>query len=368
MSEPVPESDAAESAPAAASESAASGGEVVDTDVLIIGAGPIGLFQVFELGLQGISAHVVDALPEAGGQCVELYADKPIYDIPGIVELTGRELIERLLEQIRPFGPVFHFNETIKVLEKRGEHDFRLVGAKGVEYRARAVVIAAGAGSFTPVKVRLEGIDRHEGSRLLYRVSNPEALAGQRLVVLGGGDAALDWALRLAPEAASLTLLNRSDRFRAAPASMAKLRELEESGRVRILLGTTTGFGESEGELDSLTVRHREGDTEERLELDRLLVFFGMSPKLGPLENWGIALDRNLVAVDVATFETSLAGVYAVGDIITYPGKKKLILSGFHETALAAFAIKEAFEPDRKIHLQYTTTSPLMHRRLGITD
>ena len=337
------------------------------TDVVIIGAGPVGLFQVFELGLQGLKAHVVDALPQTGGQCTELYPDKPIFDIPAVPECTGQELVDNLERQISPFEPVMHLDQSVDSLERRGEQDFLLTTSAGTELACRAVVIAAGAGSFTPVRLRVEGIERFEGEQLFYRVREPARHAGRDVVVLGGGDSALDWALALADSAKSLTLVNRTEKFRAAEASVAKLVALADEGRARVLMGTTSGFAEENGRLVSIDVALREeGAGSVTLPVDDLLVFFGLSPKLGPIESFGVELERKLVTIDRASFETSVPGIYAIGDINTYPGKKKLILSGFHEAALAAFAIKQAFEPDKKVFLQYTTTSPLMHERLGV--
>lgn len=352
---------------------------VIETDVVIIGAGPVGLFQVFELGLQGLSAHVVDALPQAGGQCTELYPDKPIYDIPAVPICTGQELIDKLMEQIRPFNPGIHLDQTVDELERLGDLSFRLLTSSGQEFRCRSVIVAAGAGSFTPVRVRVEGIEQFEDSQLFYRVRDRKQHEGKDIVLLGGGDSALDWALSLAESAKSMTVINRTERFRAAPASVERLEALQADGKVRILYGTTKAFTAEDSRLKSLTVTLRPGVSQSggavlaepediELPLDQLLVFFGMSPKLGPVENWGLELERKLVGVDVSTFETSTQDVYAIGDINTYEGKKKLILSGFHEAALAAYAIKSRFEPDRKANVQYTTTSPLMHERLGVAE
>ena len=339
------------------------------TDVVIVGAGPVGLFQVFELGLQGLSAHLVDALPQVGGQCSELYPDKPIFDIPAVPECTGQELVDNLMRQISPFSPGIHLEQTVETLERVDDGRFRLGTSAGTVLECRAVVIAAGAGSFTPVRVRVDGLERFEGDQLLYRVRDPARHAGRDVVILGGGDSALDWALALAGSARSLALVNRTEKFRAAEASVAKLRALADAGGARVLLGQASGFTESGGRLTGLEVALRdagEGEATVVLPVDDLLVFFGLSPKLGPIERWGPALERKLVTIDQSTFETSEPGIYAIGDINTYPGKKKLILSGFHEAALAAFAIKQRFEPDKKVHLQYTTTSPLMHERLGV--
>ncbi|MFK7996356.1 MAG: NAD(P)/FAD-dependent oxidoreductase [Granulosicoccus sp.] len=339
----------------------------IQIDVVIIGAGPVGLFQVFELGLQGISAAVIDALPQSGGQCTELYPDKPIFDIPAVPECTGQQLIDNIERQIAPFKPQMYLDQTVEELDKRGEQDFYLKTSVGNEFQCKAVIIAAGAGSFTPVRVRVPGIEKFETSQLFYRVRDPQQHAGRDVVVLGGGDSALDWALQLAPIAKSLTLVNRTERFRAAQASVDKLYALEDAGGARVMMATLKSFGESDGKLNELTfVQRDEEKTEVTMPVDDLLVFFGLSPKLGPVENWGLELERKLITINLATFETSVPGIYAIGDINTYEGKKKLILSGFHEAALAAFAIKQAFEPDKKVNVQYTTTSPLMHERLGV--
>ncbi len=335
------------------------------TDVVVIGAGPVGLFSVFELGLQGISCHVLDSLPAAGGQCTELYPDKPIYDIPAIPVCTGQELVERLIEQASPFSPVYHFNSEVTVLQKLESGEF-LVETAGQSITCRAVLIAAGAGSFTPVRVRVDGIAAYENSQLFYRVTDPTQHHGKHLIVLGGGDSALDWSLALAEHAASLTLVNRTERFRAVDASVEALRNLESEGKVTIHFGAASGFTENNGQLSELKITLREDKSEITLPLDHLLVFFGLSPKLGPVESWGLDFERRLVAVNMSTFETSTPGIYAIGDINTYAGKKKLILSGFHEAALAAFAIKSQFEPDAKVHVQYTTTSSVLQERLGV--
>lgn len=339
----------------------------IKTDVVIIGAGPVGLFQVFELGLQGLSACVVDALPQSGGQCTELYPDKPIFDIPAVPECTGQQLIDNLEKQIAPFSPGMHLDQTVEVLEKRADQDFYIKTSVGTEFECRAVVVAAGAGSFTPVRVRVPGIERFEDEQVFYRVRDPSRHAGKDVVILGGGDSALDWALQLAPIAKSLTLVNRTERFRAAQASVEKLYALADAGGAAVLMGTLNTFEESEGRLCSVSFTLRdEAKSQRTLPVDDLLVFFGLSPKLGPIEEWGFELERKLITIDQSTFETSVAGIYAIGDINTYKGKKKLILSGFHEAALAAYAIKQAFEPDMKLNVQYTTTSPLMHERLGV--
>jgi len=339
----------------------------LSTDVVIIGAGPVGLFQVFELGLHGISSHVIDALPHAGGQCTELYPDKPIYDIPAIPVCTGQELTDRLLKQIEPFEPVFHFDQTVTDLKKNADSDFTVSTSDGLEINCRAVVVAAGAGSFTPVKVRVDGMDSFEQSQLFYRVRDPEQHQGKHLVVLGGGDSAIDWALALVDKAASLTLVNRTEKFRAAQASVDKLMALKEQGKVEVLLGALKDYKADGDNLRQVKLELREDKSERWVDVDHLLVFFGLSPKLGPVENWGMQIEQKAISVDLATFETSVPGIYAVGDINTYKGKKKLILSGFHENAMAAHAIQQQFEPDKKIFTQYTTTSTKLQARLGVS-
>lgn len=334
------------------------------TDCLIVGAGPCGLFQVFELGLLGLKAHVVDALPKVGGQCAELYPDKPIYDIPAYPSIGAQELIDKLLLQIKPFAPEFHLGQQVSAVVPEGQN-FQVTTSAGTRFDARSVVIAGGVGAFQPVLLKLDGLERYDDRQVFYRVREPAQHHGKRLVVMGGGDSALDWTLALAPHAESITLVHRSDKFRAQDASVARARALEQAGKLRILAGFPTGYDEHEGRLTGLTLKTTTGG-EERLPLDHVLVFFGLSPKLGPIAEWGLALNKHQVNVDTEKFETSTPGIYAVGDINWYPGKKKLILSGFHEAALAAFAIKHRLNPDQKVHLQYTTTSPIMHQRLGV--
>lgn len=339
----------------------------IKTDVVIVGAGPVGLFQVFELGLQGLNACVVDALPQAGGQCTELYPDKPIFDIPAVPECTGQQLVDNLMQQIAPFKPGMYLDQSVDTLEKRGDEDFYLKTSAGTEFECRAVVIAAGAGSFTPVRVRIPDIEKFENTQLFYRVRDPSAHAGKDIIVLGGGDSALDWAIEIAPIAKSLTLVNRTERFRAAQASVDKLNAMADEGKAKVLMGTLNAFEEVDGKLTAVTFTMRDEEKSQlTLPVDDLLVFFGLSPKLGPVEQWGFEFERKMITIDVSTFETSVPGIYAIGDINTYKGKKKLILSGFHEAALAAYAIKQQFEPDLKLNVQYTTTSPLMHERLGV--
>ena len=337
----------------------------IHTDVVIVGAGPCGLFQVFELGLLGINAHVVDAMQAPGGQCAELYPDKPIYDIPAIPVCDAQELVQRLLEQIDPFAPTFHLDAQVTEVEPRDGGRFHVATSAGETFDAGAVVIAGGVGSFQPMPLRVDGIDEFVDRQVFYRVRDPAAHHGKDLLVLGGGDSAFDWTVELAQQAHSLTLVHRSEKFRAAPATVSRMRELEVEGKVRFMVGNCVGFDATNGTLQSVQIRHTDRTVTD-LAIDHALVFFGLSPKLGPIANWGLALDKNQIATDTERFETNVPGIYAIGDIAVYPGKKKLILSGFHEAALAAFAIKARLNPDEKVHLQYTTTSPIMHQRLGV--
>lgn len=350
----------------APSPTAAAPAEPIVTDVVIIGAGPVGLFQVFELGLLGLKAHVIDALPHVGGQCAELYPDKPIYDIPAVPVCTGQELTDNLLEQIKPFDAVFHLGQQVIVLDKRGERDFRIVTSTGTMFHAQAVIIAAGVGAFSPRRIRLPGIERFEGQNLAYRVRDASRYHDKDVVILGGGDSALDWALEL-HDKANVVLVHRRKIFKAAPASVARMHALCAEMKMQYVEGRLAEFVERKDQLRGLKIKGGDGVTR-TLRFDELLCFYGLAPKLGPIAEWGLELKKKQILVDTEKFQTSVEGIYAVGDINTYPGKKKLILSGFHEAALAAFAIKSYLFPDEKVFLQYTTTSPKMHARLGVDD
>lgn len=339
----------------------------IETDALIIGAGPCGLFQVFELGLLGIRSHVIDSMPRVGGQCSELYPDKPIYDIPAIPVCSGQELIDNLMAQIQPFEPQFHLGEEVQIVEQRDDGRFHVVTADGTSFNAGTVFVAGGVGSFQPRRMRIEGIEAFEDSQLHYRVRDPKAFYDRHVVVLGGGDSALDWTLELCGKAASMTLVHRRDEFRGMPASVEKMRALCEAGRMRFIEGRAEGFIEHEGQLTGLKLRLPD-ERELTISLQSLLVFWGLAPKLGPIAEWGLDINRKTINVDTEKFQTNIPGIFAIGDVNYYPGKKKLILSGFHEAALAAFAAKEHLSPGKKVHLQYTTTSPLMHERLGVKD
>lgn len=337
----------------------------IEADAVIVGAGPVGLFQVFELGLLEIKAHVIDSLPAVGGQCVELYPDKPIYDIPAVPSYTGLELTENLMKQIEPFGPTFHLGEEVVKVERREDGRFNLETSVGKKFITKTVFIAAGVGAFQPRTLKVEGIEKFEGSQLFYRVKDPEMFRGKNLVVCGGGDSALDWALKLVDIAESVILLHRREEYRAAPASVTKMKDLCEEYCMQALTGQVSGFEEKDGKLTEIKVTGLDGVTR-RIPLDCLLVFFGLSPKLGPIADWGLEIDRRQIVVDTEKFQTNIPGIFAVGDINIYPGKKKLILSGFHEAALAAFAAAPFVFPEKKVHLQYTTTSPKLHKVLGV--
>jgi len=339
--------------------------DTINTDALVIGAGPCGIFQVFELGLLGVNCHVLDSLSVVGGQCAELYPDKPIYDIPGIPVCSGEELVEALLQQIVPFDATFHLGEEVLELTPQDDGTFVVKTAKDTIFHTKTVFVAGGVGSFQPRKVRLDGLEVFEETNLYYRVRNPEQFADKDIVILGGGDSALDWTLALAGKAKSLTLVHRRPEYRGAPASVEQMRGLCSTGKVREMEGKISGFADDGGRLTSVTITAASGENIE-LPVDALMVFFGLAPKLGPIAEWGLDLNRKTVNVDTEKFETNIPGIFAIGDINYYPGKKKLILSGFHEAALAAFAAKALIEPGKKVHLQYTTTSPIMHKRLGV--
>jgi thioredoxin reductase (NADPH) len=341
----------------------------IETDAVIVGAGPVGLFQVFELGLLEIKAHVIDSLAYPGGQCVELYPDKPIYDIPAVPVCTGQELTDNLLKQIEPFGATFHFGQEVTVVDRQEDGRFYVETSKGTRFLAKTIFIAGGVGAFQPRLLKVEGLDKFEGTQLHYRVKSPADFAGKNLVIVGGGDSALDWTLNFVQEgpnkAESVILIHRRDGFKAAPASVARMRELCEAYEMQFIVGQVTGYEEKDGKLTGAKVTGSDGITRV-VPLDVMLVFFGLSPKLGPIAQWGLDIERKQVKVDTATFSTSTPGIFAVGDINIYPGKKKLILSGFHECALAAFGAAPFIFPDKKIHLQYTTTSPKLHKVLGV--
>lgn len=336
------------------------------TDAIIIGAGPVGLFAVFELGLLDIRAHLIDILDKPGGQCAELYPEKPIYDIPALPVVSGQELTDRLMEQIRPFDPVFHLSQMAEKLEKL-EDGWRLVTDTGTEIEARVIIIAAGGGSFVPKKPPLAGIEEYEGESVFYAVRQKERFRDKALVIAGGGDSALDWTLDLQPVAKHITLIHRRDDFRAAPDSVKKMRALVEEGRIDLKIAQLAGLKGTGGVLQAVSVKSKE-DGEYDIPCDCLLPFYGLTMKTGPVADWGVKLCNNLIEVDTEKFESSVPGIFAIGDINTYPGKLKLILSGFHEAALMSHAAHSYVYPDKKLRFQYTTSSSAIHEKLGVAS
>jgi thioredoxin reductase (NADPH) len=344
---------------------------VIETDALVIGAGPVGLFTVFQLGLQGIQAQVVDVLDAPGGQCAALYPDKPIYDIPGIPVCSGRELVDRLLQQIAPFSTGFHWNQQVSTLEPHRDGRWLVSTERNhqvcEQFLARTVVVAAGVGAFVPKELKQEGLGAFLGQQLFYKVPPPQLVTGKNLVIVGGEDEAVAQAIAQAHsgQARSVTLLYRRDVLQASEAALAEFNTLQTAGRIQFLVGQVTGIETSQQQLTGLTVSTPEDQTL-NLALDLLLVCQGISPKLGPVAQWGLTMERKQLTVDTATFATNAPGIFAVGDVITYPGKKKLIVCGFHEATLAAFAAAALVHPEASTVLQYTTSSALLQQRLGV--
>lgn len=337
---------------------------IIETDVVIIGAGPVGLFAVFELGLHDLECHLIDILDRPGGQCAELYPEKPIYDIPAWPEISGAGLTEKLMEQIAPFHPQFHFNRMVQGLKKLEDGSFEVETDENEIFRAKVVVIAAGGGSFQPKRPPIPGIEEYEDTSVFYSVRRMEAFRDQDILIVGGGDSALDWTLNLQPIARSMTLVHRRPEFRAAPDSVNKMFALQEQGKLNFEVGQVKGLKGENGQVRAATVKGREGEID--LACTRVLPFFGLTMKLGPIAEWGLNLHENLISVDTEKFETTVPGIFAIGDINWYPGKLKLILSGFHEAALMAPAAKRIAEPEAKIVFQYTTSSTNLQKKLGV--
>jgi thioredoxin reductase (NADPH) len=346
---------------------------VIETDALVVGAGPVGLFQVFQLGLLDIEAHIVDALPHLGGQPAALYPDKPIYDVPGVPVCTGRELAEALWRQASPFRPGLHLSQTVVSLERQWD-DRLLVGTSGgTRFLARTLFIAAGIGAFLPRTLKIEGLDAFEGTQLFHRLEDVVTLRGRRVLVVGGGEEAVDTVLRICRAAerhpddrpAQLTLVHRRDAFTAPEEALQALQGLRARGQVRFVAGMPTDIEVDDGHLSGLRLLTPEG-IESSEPLDVLIVALGLLPQLGPIAKWGLAMERKQLVVDPERFQTSEPAVFAVGDINTYPGKKKLLVCGFHECTLAAYAAAPIVHPGRPVVLQYTTTSTRLHERLGV--
>jgi thioredoxin reductase (NADPH) len=340
--------------------------EPIKTDVVIIGAGPIGLFAVFELGLLDMKCHLIDILDKIGGQCAELYPEKPIYDIPGIPFTSAQGLVDALLQQIKPFNPQFHLTEMVESVEKIGDPLFRVKTDQGKEFECKIVVIAAGGGSFQPKRPPIPGIEPYESKSVHYAVRKMDAFRDKRILIVGGGDSALDWTLNLAPLASHLTLLHRRSEFRAAPDSVNKMLALVGEGKIDFVLGQVMSLEGSDGQISKANVKTNDGSTFE-IACDALLPFFGLTMKLGPVANWGFELKNNeFIPVNTESFETSTPGIFAIGDINWYPGKLKLILSGFHEGALMAQKAHRYVYPEKRLVFQYTTSSSSLQKKLGV--
>jgi thioredoxin reductase (NADPH) len=332
-------------------------GHTHQTDVVIVGAGPVALFSVFECGMVRLSCHVVDVLDDAGGQCTALYPEKPIYDIPGFPRIEAAELVVRLKAQAAPFRPVYHLGEQVQELKHLGGGFWQVTTSRGTVIQARAVIIAAGVGAFGPNRPPLPGIESFEGRSVFYYVTQRETFRGKRVVIAGGGDTAVDWALSLSELAGRVSVIHRRDKFRAAPESEAKLKELAGAGKLDLVVPyQLQGLDGRDGRLSSVTVATLDGATR-RIEADVLLPFFGLSMSLGPIAEWGLALERNQIAVDPATAATSQPGIFAVGDVVHYPGKLKLILTGFSEAAIAARSAYALIHPETPLHFEYSTTA-----------
>src|SRR6185437_7371371 len=338
----------------------------IETDVAIIGAGPIGLFAVFELGLLDLKAHLVDILDRPGGQCTDLYPEKPIYDIPGLPIVTGQELTDRLMEQVKPFSPTFHFGQMASALSKLDDGRWKLTTDTGTEIIAPVVVVAAGAGSFVPKRPPIAGIEAYENKSVHYAVRKMDHFRDKDVLIAGGGDSALDWTLNLAPIARSLTLVHHRDGFRAAQHSVNQMRELADQGKIKFHVASVKALHGDGGKLEQVTLAGADKQ-EFKIDANMFLPFFGLTIKLGPIAEFGLNLHENLIPVDTEKLQSSTQGIFAVGDINTYAGKLKLILSGFHEAALMSQAAFHIVKPNEKLRFQYTTSSSSLQKKLGVS-
>ncbi len=336
-----------------------------ETDVIIIGAGPVGLFAVFELGLLDMKAHLVDILDKPGGQCAELYPEKPIYDIPAFPVITGQELTDNLMAQIEPFSPTFHLQQMAEKLEKLDNGKWQLTTDQGTVLIAPVIVIAAGGGSFVPKKPNIPNLEDFEGTSVFYAVRQMDQFKGKNVLIAGGGDSALDWCLNLQPLTQSMALVHRRADFRAAPDSVSKMMGLVSNKKMDFHVADIKELYGFDGRLNSVMVQPK-GEEAYQVPCDTLLAFYGLTMKLGPIADFGLNFDKNLIPVDTEKFETSTAGIFSIGDINTYPGKLKLILSGFHEGALMAQQAFRIVYPDKKLRFQYTTSSTSLQEKLGV--
>ena len=341
----------------------------INTESVIVGAGPCGLFQIFELGLLGIKCHIVDSLPMTGGQCSTLYADKPIYDIPGYPIVGGQELVDLLEKQASPFEPGYVLGEQVTRVHKRDDGRFDVTTSSGTEFDTGSIVIAGGLGAFDARPLRTPGAAQYAGQNLNYHVEDKEKYRGKRVAILGGGDSALDWVLELHGIAESVVLVHRREEFRAQPASVTKMKQLaaSDADSMTYHIARIERILEQNEKLSGIRIITFSDDPQTiDIEFDELLVFYGLSPNLGPIAEWGLQLDRKTITVDTEDSQTNVAGIFAIGDIVSYPGKKKLILCGFHEAAMAAFGVQHYLYPEIKQRVQFTTTSPIMHERLKV--
>lgn len=329
---------------------------MISTDIVIVGAGPVGLFAVFEAGLLKMRCHLVDYLPKAGGQLSEIYPKKPIYDIPGFPSVLAQELIDNLLKQAEPFKPGYTFGERVETLEKKAERDFVLTTNLGTKIQAKVVVIAGGLGCFEPRKPEVTGLEKFEnGKGVNYMIIDPQVYQGQKMVIAGGGDSALDWTIFLADICSELTLIHRSESFRGAPDSVSKVMKLAEQGKIKLLLNSAITSVEGKDRLEGVEVNNLKTNEKQKIGTDHLIPLFGLSPKLGPIENWGLNIDKTAIEVNVDDYSTNVPGIYAIGDINTYKNKLKLILCGFHEAALMSHSAYKYMNPGIKYTMKYTT-------------
>lgn len=339
---------------------------ITETDAIVIGAGPVGLYQVFQLGLMGLQTHVIDALPHAGGQCVELYGNKPIYDIPGIPVCTGQELIDRLQEQIKVLKTPFHLGQEVTAIAQRTDGRFNLETTHQ-SFITKTIIVASGVGAFKARRLNLAGLQSYEGRQVFYHRQDLKNFKGKKVLINGGETPALETAIECAKLGIDVTLVHRRDVFKAEEALVQEFQTLCQQGLIKVIVGQISGFQESSGTLTALEVTDFDGQTQAHA-IDVLLPLLGISPKLGAIADWGVALENKQVLVDTEKFQSNVPGIFAVGDINTYPGKKKLIVCGFHEATMAAYACLAHIHPDQPIHLQYTTTSPKLHAILGVSD
>ena len=335
---------------------------MIKKDVIIIGAGPVGLFAVHQLGIKGLNAVVIDNLDKAGGQCIELYPDKPIYDIPGIPECTGKELTNKLLEQIKPFKTEFFLNERVEEVQQKSDNWFIKTNNKN-EFIAPNLIIAGGVGSFEPRKLTLKDTEKFEEKSVFYSVKNKDRFKNKNISIFGGGDSALDWALELS-KFSKIYLIHRRNEFRGAPHTLSEIKKLEKDGKLSIKTPCQLDSIEGDKDLKSITVKYEDGKTE-KINTDIILSFFGLVMKLGPIAEWGLNMDKKTIKVNSENFETNKKGIFAVGDICTYPGKLRLILSGFHEVALASVECFKRARPNQKYRFEFTTSSKTIQDRLG---